>query len=155
MEEEQEYRPLLSYSKDELVELFKETGIPAYRVGQIRRWLFSRKTVRFSQMSDLSKELRARLTRRFAKPESDVPESKPLLIHNDSRTEAEPDEMDAPDSAIEGRLVALSNGATDGALNACCFATTAIIEPHALAFRWGARWGAPFARAGWAGLCVT
>ncbi len=108
MEEELEYRPLLSYSKDELVELFKKMGVPSYRAGQIRRWLFSRKTARFSQMSDLSKEMRARLTRIFARPGSDVPAPKPLLVHNDSREEMEPDDMDAADSALEGRLVAKS-----------------------------------------------
>ena len=108
MEEELEYRPLLSYSKDELVELFKKMGVPSYRAGQIRRWLFSRKTARFSQMSDLSKEMRARLTRIFARPGSDVPAPKPLLVYNDSREEMEPDDMDAADSALEGRLVAKS-----------------------------------------------
>ena len=108
MEEELEYRPLLSYSKDELVELFKKMGVPSYRAGQIRRWLFSRKTARFSQMSDLSKEMRARLTRIFTRPGSDVPAPKPLLVYNDSREEMEPDDMDAADSALEGRLVAKS-----------------------------------------------
>lgn len=108
MEEELEYRPLLSYSKDELVELFKKMGVPSYRAGQIRRWLFSRKTARFSQMSDLSKEMRERLTRIFARPGSDVPAPKPLLVYNDSREEMEPDDMDAADSALEGRLVAKS-----------------------------------------------
>ena len=108
MEEERPYRPLLSYSKDELAELFRELGLPAYRVGQVRRWIFSRKTARFSQMTDLSKETRATLTRLFSRPESRSPESKPLLIRDDFQTTSEPDDFDAEDSALEGRLVARS-----------------------------------------------
>ena len=52
--------------------------------------------------------MRARLTRIFARPGSDVPAPKPLLVYNDSREEMEPDDMDAADSALEGRLVAKS-----------------------------------------------
>jgi 23S rRNA (adenine2503-C2)-methyltransferase len=108
LEDKRQYRPLLSYSKKELTELFQELGLPGYRVDQVRRWLFSRKTSRFSQMTDLSKETRSLLASLFARPETDAPSPNPLLIRNDSRVEMEPDDCDAPDSAFEGRLVAKS-----------------------------------------------
>ncbi len=104
----EDFRPLLSYTKEELAGLFKELGLPAYRVGQVRRWIFSRKTVRFSQMSDLSKETRERLTTLFSRRSADAEQPKPLLIRNDYKEECEPDDMDAPDSLLEGRLVAKS-----------------------------------------------
>ena len=104
----EDFRPLLSYTKEELAGLFKELGLPAYRVGQVRRWIFSRKTVRFSQMSDLSKETRERLATLFSRRSADAEQPKPLLIRNDYKEECEPDDMDAPDSLLEGRLVAKS-----------------------------------------------
>lgn len=63
-----EYRPFLEYSKEELAALLKSWGLPGYRVGQIRRWVFARKTDRFSEMSDLSKELRTKLAEAFVAP---------------------------------------------------------------------------------------
>lgn len=98
---------MLSYAKENLVELFKERGAPAYRAGQVWRWLYSRKTVRFSQMTDLSKETRAFLTETFAKRDL-LDAEKPLLIRDGISETTEPDDMDAPDSALEGRLVAKS-----------------------------------------------
>ena len=49
----------------ELAKLFDEWEIPAYRIGQIRRWIFARKTTDFEQMSDLPKGLRTLLAERF------------------------------------------------------------------------------------------
>lgn len=66
-----EYRPFLEYSKEELAALLKSWGLPGYRVGQIRRWVFARKTDRFSEMSDLSKELRTKLAEAFDAPRQD------------------------------------------------------------------------------------
>lgn len=66
-----EYRPFLEYSKEELAALLKSWGLPGYRVGQIRRWVFARKTDRFSEMSDLSKELRTKLAEAFVAPRRD------------------------------------------------------------------------------------
>lgn len=66
-----EYRPFLEYSKEELAALLKSWGLPGYRVGQIRRWVFARKTDRFSEMSDLSKELRTKLAEAFIAPRQD------------------------------------------------------------------------------------
>ncbi len=42
-----------------------ERGFPAYREGQIRRWIYQRRADSFEAMSDLPKELRARLAESF------------------------------------------------------------------------------------------
>ena len=99
------YKPLLSYSKEELTDLFKTLGLPAFRAGQVRRWVFSRKTDRFSQMSDLSKDLRAKLTELFARPKSGAEPAK--LIANGAETVAA-ETFDYDDSLYESRVVAKS-----------------------------------------------
>ena len=101
-------KPLLSYSKEELVDFFKTLGLPAFRVGQVRRWIFARKTDRFSQMSDLSKDVRARLTALFSTPKTTDPAFKPLLIRNGEETQVEADAYDSDDSLFESRVVAKS-----------------------------------------------
>lgn len=123
-----EYRPFLEYSKEELAALLKSWGLPGYRVGQIRRWVFARKTDRFSEMSDLSKELRTKLAEAFVAPRQDGENgetaektaSLPILLENgvektlapaEAGKVAEAGEAAAPvgfDSVFEGRLVAKS-----------------------------------------------
>lgn len=123
-----EYRPFLEYSKEELAALLKSWGLPGYRVGQIRRWVFARKTDRFSEMSDLSKELRTKLAEAFVAPRQDGENgetaeeaaSLPILLENgvektlapaEAGEVAEAGEAAAPvgfDSVFEGRLVAKS-----------------------------------------------
>ena len=44
---------------------FRELGLPRFRAGQVFRWL-SRGAEGFSQMSDLSKELREQLSEHYA-----------------------------------------------------------------------------------------
>jgi 23S rRNA (adenine2503-C2)-methyltransferase len=127
-----EYRPFLEYSKEELAALLKSWGLPGYRVGQIRRWVFARKTDRFSEMSDLSKELRTKLAEAFVAPRQDGEDgetakkaaSLPILLENGVEKTFSPAEAGeasadagsgsdaaAPvgfDSVFEGRLVAKS-----------------------------------------------
>ena len=128
-----EYRPFLEYSKEELAALLKSWGLPGYRVGQIRRWVFARKTDRFSEMSDLSKELRTKLAEAFVAPRQDGENgeaagkaaSLPILLENGVEKTLAPaeasgasanegdgaNETTAPvgfDSVFEGRLVAKS-----------------------------------------------
>lgn len=120
-----EYRPFLEYSKEELAALLKSWGLPGYRVGQIRRWVFARKTDRFSEMSDLSKELRTKLAEAFVAPRQDGENgeaaekaaSLPILLENGVEKTLSPANGEtssvaaAPvgfDSVFEGRLVAKS-----------------------------------------------
>lgn len=132
-----EYRPFLEYSKEELAALLKSWGLPGYRVGQIRRWVFARKTDRFSEMSDLSKELRTKLAEAFVAPRQEGENGEtakkaatlPILLENGVEKTLEPAEAgevaDAEqtaadagsgsvaaavgfDSVFEGRLVAKS-----------------------------------------------
>ncbi|MBQ1277348.1 MAG: 23S rRNA (adenine(2503)-C(2))-methyltransferase RlmN [Thermoguttaceae bacterium] len=127
-----EYRPFLEYSKEELAALLKSWGLPGYRVGQIRRWVFARKTDRFSEMSDLSKELRTKLAEAFVAPRQDGENGEtakktatlPILLENGVEKTLSPAEAGeasadagsgsdaaAPvgfDSVFEGRLVAKS-----------------------------------------------
>ncbi len=132
-----EYRPFLEYSKEELAALLKSWGLPGYRVGQIRRWVFARKTDRFSEMSDLSKELRTKLAEAFVAPRQDGENGEttkkaatlPILLENgvektlspaeiggDAKTAQTAEATDANvaaapvgfDSVFEGRLVAKS-----------------------------------------------
>ena len=48
-----------------LTRLFDDWEIPAYRIGQIRQWVFARKMPDFEQMTDLPKSLRTVLADRF------------------------------------------------------------------------------------------
>ncbi len=64
-------RYILEYTREELAIVLKELGLPAWRLGQIRRWIFARKTADFTQMTDLSKDLRNKLTDRFGGLESE------------------------------------------------------------------------------------
>lgn len=131
-----EYRPFLEYSKEELAALLKSWGAPGYRVGQIRRWVFARKTDRFSEMSDLSKELRTKLAEAFVAPRQDGENGEaaekaatlPILLENGVEKTLSPTATGASagtgqtaadgasvaaapvgfDSVFEGRLVAKS-----------------------------------------------
>lgn len=53
-----------SLSLEELTAEFQEIGLPKYRAGQVYRWLH-RGATDFSQMSDLSKDLREQLSQRY------------------------------------------------------------------------------------------
>jgi len=55
----------LELDTTELVTLFTDWQIPAYRVGQLRHWIFARKTVEFESMTDLPKSVRAVLADQF------------------------------------------------------------------------------------------
>lgn len=57
--------PILDYEPDELAGCLMSAGWPRYRVGQLRRWIFARKTAEPAKMTDLSKACRAQLTQLF------------------------------------------------------------------------------------------
>jgi len=48
-----------------LVGLFNDWEIPTYRIGQIRQWIFARKTTDFELMTNLPKSVRTALANRF------------------------------------------------------------------------------------------
>ncbi len=52
---------LLSYTKEELREEFKLMGLEGYRADQVLNWLYKRVESNFEKMTNLSKELRAKL----------------------------------------------------------------------------------------------
>ena len=52
-------------TKDEIREILSQHGFPGFRSAQIRRWVFSRKTPSFREMTDISKSDRAKLTGLF------------------------------------------------------------------------------------------
>ena len=53
-------------SDDRFSQWLKEHGLPAYRGGQVRQWLFGRRASEFSQMTDLPAALRTRLGETFS-----------------------------------------------------------------------------------------
>jgi 23S rRNA (adenine2503-C2)-methyltransferase len=57
---------LLNSIDEQLTPWFEERGHGAYRVGQIRRWLFSQRVADFREMTDLPQALRDELARDFA-----------------------------------------------------------------------------------------
>ncbi|HVX60201.1 MAG TPA: 23S rRNA (adenine(2503)-C(2))-methyltransferase RlmN [Pirellulales bacterium] len=56
---------LLEQTHEQLQAWTAEQGAPAYRAGQIRRWLFERRAGSFDDMTDLPKALRSRLAEDF------------------------------------------------------------------------------------------
>jgi 23S rRNA (adenine2503-C2)-methyltransferase len=56
---------MLEHDKTGLEAVLTEWGLPRFRLAQIRRWIFARKTSAFDEMTDLSKETRQLLTERF------------------------------------------------------------------------------------------
>ncbi len=65
MEPESQLPHLLEYTPDRLKSWFAERGQPAYRAGQVWRWLLEKRAPSFDAMTDLPVELRARLTAEF------------------------------------------------------------------------------------------
>ena len=61
----EEKKDIKSMTLEEISADFKEMGLPRFRAGQVFRWL-SRGAEGFSQMSDLSKELREQLSEHYA-----------------------------------------------------------------------------------------
>jgi 23S rRNA (adenine2503-C2)-methyltransferase len=57
---------------DELREELRKLGEPSYRAGQIGDWLYQKRAKSFGEMTDLSRELRAKLTNRFAFSKMDI-----------------------------------------------------------------------------------
>ena len=56
-----EKKELLNFTKEELQGFMKAHGEPSYRASQIFRWVYQKGILDFSQMTDLGKDLRAKL----------------------------------------------------------------------------------------------
>src|SRR3982750_3997158 len=52
---------LYELTQEQLVDLFKQWGEPAFRAKQVREWLYDKRVASFEAMKNLPKELRARL----------------------------------------------------------------------------------------------
>jgi 23S rRNA (adenine2503-C2)-methyltransferase len=57
--------PILEQSPTWLRDWFVEHGLPAYRAGQVRKWLFQKRALAFDQMTDLGAALREQLAAEF------------------------------------------------------------------------------------------
>jgi 23S rRNA (adenine2503-C2)-methyltransferase len=55
-------------SKEEITEYLKELGEPKFRAGQVYEWLWKKHAFSFDDMTNLSKDLRARLAKDFSFP---------------------------------------------------------------------------------------
>lgn len=55
-------------SREELDAYFKEMGEKAFRAKQVYEWIWTKQALRFEDMTNLSKELRAKLTESFSLP---------------------------------------------------------------------------------------
>jgi len=55
-----------SQTREELTALFKEWGLPAYRVDQVLQWLYERRVATWAEMTNLPKDLRDRLSQHFS-----------------------------------------------------------------------------------------
>lgn len=65
MSEDVKKEYLLDFTQDELAEKISAMKEPAYRAGQIFQWIYRRRVNDFSQMSNLSKQLRNDLAEKF------------------------------------------------------------------------------------------
>ncbi|MGL6195637.1 MAG: 23S rRNA (adenine(2503)-C(2))-methyltransferase RlmN [Thermoguttaceae bacterium] len=80
---------------DSIKAVLAELGVPAYRLAQIRKWIFARKTDRFELMNDLPKELRKNLAEKFA---SDSVFSGKIVAESGSRDKTEKILIEFPDA---------------------------------------------------------
>lgn len=51
-----------AYSREGLAEFMKSAGMPAFRAKQIEQWLYQKGATSYDEMTNLSKDMRAKLT---------------------------------------------------------------------------------------------
>lgn len=56
---------LIGFPEQKLKQLFADWGVPSYRVGQVFSWVYHRRVKRFEEMTNLSKDMRAKLAEHF------------------------------------------------------------------------------------------
>ncbi|MCF6245978.1 MAG: 23S rRNA (adenine(2503)-C(2))-methyltransferase RlmN [Desulfobacula sp.] len=59
---------ILNFTRDDLADWFENNDMRSFRAGQIFKWLYIRQVDSFEQMTDLSKDLRAKLKENFEIP---------------------------------------------------------------------------------------
>lgn len=57
---------LIGLTPEKIAELFSQQGLPAFRARQVWHWIYHRGATDFSQMTNLSAEMRADLSQRYA-----------------------------------------------------------------------------------------
>ncbi len=57
---------ICSYTQSDLKQWFKDNSLPAFRADQILQWIYQRGATDFSEMTNIAKALRERLTEEFA-----------------------------------------------------------------------------------------
>ena len=50
-----------AYSREGLAEFMKSAGMPAFRAKQIEQWLYQKGATSYDEMTNLSKDMRAKL----------------------------------------------------------------------------------------------
>src|ERR1700688_433222 len=53
-------------SRSEIAEYFEDLGEPKFRAGQVYEWIWQKHAFKFEDMTNLSKELRAKLAKDFS-----------------------------------------------------------------------------------------
>src|SRR3546814_8685556 len=61
-----EKKDIRAFSPEELKTVFERMGQPAYRATQVYEWLWKKSVSSFSEMTNISRELRERLEEQFA-----------------------------------------------------------------------------------------
>jgi 23S rRNA (adenine2503-C2)-methyltransferase len=56
---------LIGFPEEKLKQLFADWGLPGYRAHQVFSWIYHHGARRFEEMTNLSKDLRSRLTEHF------------------------------------------------------------------------------------------
>ena len=88
--------PIFEQTPDELRDWFAQHGLPGYRAGQVRKWLFQKRAATFDEMTDLPAALREQLAAEFQiwttevaqhRQSSDGTEKLLLTLHDGERVE--------------------------------------------------------------------
>ncbi|MDO5553458.1 MAG: 23S rRNA (adenine(2503)-C(2))-methyltransferase RlmN [Planctomycetia bacterium] len=88
---------LLDLPTRDLEQIFSDLNLPAWRLKQVRRWIFARRTFDFNAMTDLSKDVRATLAQHFSLGRDGSLLSSRLVTHTGSSDAAEKILLEFPD----------------------------------------------------------
>ncbi|HRU04846.1 MAG TPA: 23S rRNA (adenine(2503)-C(2))-methyltransferase RlmN [Candidatus Brocadiia bacterium] len=122
-------RSLFSLTKDSLAAWLAEQGEPAYRAGQILRWVYKRWAASFSEMSDLSAALRDKLARHFVIGQARLVKTQPSADGGTTKYLFELSDGSRIESVImrPGKGVSLCLSSQTGCSTACQFCATGAV----------------------------